>query len=207
MTRDQLVPHDAAATLGAGGIVALGAKLAEDQRSSPVTARAYPHPALREGTVIIRLEPDAVAAGTDAEMAAFGFGEPEVSKPIGQVRFRTLGFPAWALVNEPKKAKAALEVTDDMRKAKRLVQAKPGLPIVFENLVSGRPRVHAIHDPKFWDNWRKMPAWEFSRFRAVAERGTPKLATPLPAGTTAGQQKIEDLDTCVRYTRELLRRL
>ena len=62
-------------------------------------------------------------------------------------------------------------------------------------------------DPKFWDNWRKMPAWEFSRFRAIAERGTPKLATPLPEGKTAGQQKIEDLDTCVRYTRELLRRL
>ncbi len=43
-----------------------------------------------------------------------------------------------------------------------------------------------------------MPAWEFSRFRAIAERGTSKLATPLPAGKTAGQQKIEDLDTCVR---------
>ena len=90
---------------------------------------------------------------------------------------------------------------------RKFVQAKPGLPIVFENLVSGRPRVHAINDPTFWDNWRKMPAWEFSRFRAIAERGTPKLATPLPAGKTAGQQKIEDLDTCVRYTRELLRRL
>ena len=90
---------------------------------------------------------------------------------------------------------------------RKFVQAKPGLPIVFENLVSGRPRVHAINDPKFWDNWRKMPAWEFSRFRAIAERGTPKLATPLPAGKTAGQQKIEDLDVCVRYTRDLLRRL
>ena len=90
---------------------------------------------------------------------------------------------------------------------RKFVQAKPGLPIVFENLVSGRPRVHAINDPKFWDNWRKMPAWEFSRFLAIAERGMPKLATPLPEGKTAGQQKIEDLDTCVRYTRELLRRL
>ena len=90
---------------------------------------------------------------------------------------------------------------------RKFVQAKPGLPIVFENLVSGRPRVHAINDPKFWDNWRKMPAWEFSRFRAIAEGGTPKLATPLPEGKTAGQQKIEDLDTCVRYTRELLRRI
>ena len=67
--------------------------------------------------------------------------------------------------------------------------------------------IHAIYDPKFWDNWRKMPAWELSRFLAVAEKGTPKSATPRPAGKTAGQQRIEDLETCVRYTRELLRRI
>jgi sugar phosphate isomerase/epimerase len=90
---------------------------------------------------------------------------------------------------------------------RKFVQGKPGLPIVFENLVSGQPRIHAIHDPKFWDNWRKMPAWELSRFLAIAEKGVPKPATPLPAGKTAGQQRIEDLEICVRYTRELLKRL
>jgi sugar phosphate isomerase/epimerase len=90
---------------------------------------------------------------------------------------------------------------------RKFIQAKPGFPIIFENLVSARPRIHAIYDPKFWDNWRNMPAWELSRFLAVAEKGTPKPATPLPAGRTAGQQRIEDLEVCVRYTRELLRRL
>ena len=45
-TQPKLVAHDAAQTVAAGGIVALGAKLPEDQRTSPVTARAYPHPAL-----------------------------------------------------------------------------------------------------------------------------------------------------------------
>jgi 3-oxoisoapionate decarboxylase len=90
---------------------------------------------------------------------------------------------------------------------RKFIQAKPGLPIIFENLVSARPRIHAIYDPKFWDNWRKMPAWELSRFLAVAEKGTPKPAVPLAAGKTAGQQRIEDLETCVRYTRELLRHL
>ena len=87
---------------------------------------------------------------------------------------------------------------------RKVIAAKPGMPIIFENLVSGRPRVHAIYDPKFWDNWRKMPAYEFSRFLAIADKGTPKLPTPLPAGKTAGQQKIDDLDVCVRYTRKLL---
>jgi 3-oxoisoapionate decarboxylase len=90
---------------------------------------------------------------------------------------------------------------------RKFIQAKPGLPIIFENLVSARPRIHAIYDPKFWDNWRRMPAWELTRFLAVAEKGAPKPAVPLAAGKTAGQQRIEDLETCVRYTRDLLRRI
>jgi sugar phosphate isomerase/epimerase len=90
---------------------------------------------------------------------------------------------------------------------RKFMQVKPGLPIIFENLVSGNPRVHAIYNPQFWDNWKKMPAWEFSRFLAVAEKGTPKLATPRPEGKTPGQQRIEDLEVCVRYTRALLQRL
>ena len=89
----------------------------------------------------------------------------------------------------------------------KFIQTKPGLPIIFENLVSANPRIHRIYDPKFWDNWRKMPASELSRFLAVAERGTPKPATPRPPDKTAGQQRIDDLEVCVRYTRELLQRL
>ena len=89
----------------------------------------------------------------------------------------------------------------------KFVQAKPGLPIVFENLVSGRPRVHTINDPKFWDNWRKMPAWEFSRFRRD-RRTWHAEARDAPAGRQdCWPAEIEDLDTCVRYTRELLQRL
>jgi sugar phosphate isomerase/epimerase len=90
---------------------------------------------------------------------------------------------------------------------RKFIAAKPGMPIIFENLVSGAPRVHHIYDPAFWDNWRKMPAWEFSRFLAIAERGTPKPATPRPAGKTAGQQRMDDLEVCVRYTRDLLQRM
>jgi sugar phosphate isomerase/epimerase len=90
---------------------------------------------------------------------------------------------------------------------RKFVQAKPGMPIIFENLVSANPRIHRIYDPKFWDNWRHMPAWELSRFLAVAEKGTPKPAAPRPESKTAGQQRIEDLEVCVRYTRDLLQRL
>jgi len=81
------------------------------------------------------------------------------------------------------------------------------MPIIFENLVSGNPRVHAIYDPKFWANWQKMPASELARFLAIAEKGVPKPPTPRPEGKTAGQQRIDDLEVCVRYTRSLLQRL
>ena len=90
---------------------------------------------------------------------------------------------------------------------RKFVQAKPGLPIIFENLVSGAPRIHKIYEPAFWDNWRKDPAWEFSRFLAVAEKGTPTPPTPRPDGKTAGQQKIDDMAVCIKYTRELLNRM
>jgi carboxymethylenebutenolidase len=90
---------------------------------------------------------------------------------------------------------------------KKFVAAKPGMPITFENLVSGNPRVHKIYDQAFWTNWSKMPASEFSRFLAVAEKGKPTPAVPRPEGKTAGQQRIEDLEKCVRYTRDLLMRI
>jgi sugar phosphate isomerase/epimerase len=90
---------------------------------------------------------------------------------------------------------------------RKFVAAKPGLPIIFENLVSGNPRVHAIYDAKFWNNWQKMPASELARFMAIAEKGVPKPPTPRPEGKTQGQQRIEDLEVCVRYTRDLLQRL
>ena len=90
---------------------------------------------------------------------------------------------------------------------RKFIEARPGLPIIFENLVSGAPRVHKIYERPFWVNWSKMPAAEFSRFLAVAEKGKPTPAVPRPQGKTAGQQKIDDLETCVRYTRDLLTRI
>jgi sugar phosphate isomerase/epimerase len=90
---------------------------------------------------------------------------------------------------------------------RKFLKAKPGLPIIFENLVSGAPRIHKVYDPAFWTSWRQMPAWEFGRFLAIAEKGKPTPAVPRPATKTAGQQKIDDLEICVKYTRDLLRRL
>ena len=162
-----LTAHDSTVAIGAGGIVPLGAKLPADQRTSPVTARAYAHPAL-DKKLIVRLEPDAVAAGTDAEMAAFGFAEPQVSKSLGLVRYRTLGFPAWALINDPKKAKAALDVTEDFRKAKRLVAAKPGhAKEAFEKIAKQLQRTAPQFLPSFWEEAGRVVADQASSTMAA----------------------------------------
>ena len=168
LAKPQLLAHGPIDIINANGIAPLGAKLAADQRTSPVTARAYQHPALEAGVMVIRLEPDAVAEGTDAEMAAFGFSAPTVTKALGQVRSRTLGFPAWALVHEPKKAKAALEVTEDMRKAKRLVAAKPGhAKDAFEKIAKQLQRTAPQFLPSFWEEVGRVVADQASSTMAA----------------------------------------
>jgi hypothetical protein len=164
--RVQLQPHDAAATLRAGGIAPTDVELTGEERASPATARAYTHPALA-GRVVIRVEPEAVAEGVDAEMAALGFGEPDVTRHLGAVRYRTLGFPAWALVHDPKKAKFALDVTEDIRKAKRLIAAKPGhARDAFEKIAKrlGGKAPHFL--PSFWEE----------AGRAIADQASAPMA-------------------------------
>ena len=164
----ELQAHGPIDVINANGIAPLGAKLADDQRTSPVTARAYKHPALEDGVVVIRLEPDAVAEGIDAEMVAFGFSAPTVTKALGQVRSRTLGFPGWALVHEPKKAKAALDVTEDMRKAKRLVAAKPGhAKDAFEKIAKQLQRTAPQFLPSFWEEVGRVVADQASTTMAA----------------------------------------
>jgi sugar phosphate isomerase/epimerase len=88
---------------------------------------------------------------------------------------------------------------------RKFIAMKPGMPLIFENLVSRQARTFAVFDPNFWSSYRKMPAWEFSRFLTLAERGKPTPAAPLPEGRDPGRQQVEDLEVCVRHTRELLR--
>src|SRR5512140_1879906 len=165
--REPLVPHDPAQSLAAGGIVALGAKRPAEERTTAVAARAYPHPAL-DGKIIVRLEPEAAAEGTDAEMAAFGFGAPKVSAALGTVRYRTLGFPAWGLVNAPKQGKVALGVMEDVRKAKRLVSAKPGhAKDAFEKIAKTLQKSAPQLLPSFWEEVGRVVADQASTTMAA----------------------------------------
>jgi 3-oxoisoapionate decarboxylase len=87
---------------------------------------------------------------------------------------------------------------------RRYAQLCPGRAISLEIIVTG-PRRFPYLDPKFWDGYRHVPAWEFSRFLKLVENGTPHPLPPsVPKEQIAAQQR-QDLEASMRWTRELLK--
>ncbi len=76
----------------------------------------------------------------------------------------------------------------------------PGKALSLEILVT-QPRLFRCLDPGFWDGYRNVPAWEFSRFLAIAERGKPLPASLPPAREAAAVREREDLEASIRYLR------
>ena len=84
---------------------------------------------------------------------------------------------------------------------RKFQQLCPGRALSLEVIVTG-PRVFPIFVPSFWDGYRTVPAWQFSRFLALAEKGTPRPAPPKPADPAA-QERI-DLEASIEYTHKRL---
>jgi 3-oxoisoapionate decarboxylase len=82
----------------------------------------------------------------------------------------------------------------------------PGRPLSLEVIVTG-PRAFNYRTPKFWDAYRKTPAWEFARFLALAEKGAPREAPPRLEREAAAAREIEDLETSLRWTKSFLEKL
>jgi sugar phosphate isomerase/epimerase len=80
----------------------------------------------------------------------------------------------------------------------------PGRALSLESIVTG-PRVFPYRDPKFWDAYRTTPAWEFERFREIADRGKPHPDDLKPPDREANLRKErEDLEASINYTRKVL---
>jgi sugar phosphate isomerase/epimerase len=77
----------------------------------------------------------------------------------------------------------------------------PGKALSMEIIVIP-PRVFAFNKPEFWEGYRNVPAWYFSRFLAIAETGKPSAAPPKAADQAA--QEREDLEASIHYTHKLL---
>ena len=111
--------------IAAGALLPLGTSLAADCPVDTVSARSYRHRALGE-RVVVRLTPDVLAAGEDITFATLGFEAPNIAPSVAQQAQRGLGFPGWALVNDPKNARYALDVMKDFRREAKRAASKPG---------------------------------------------------------------------------------
>ena len=79
----------------------------------------------------------------------------------------------------------------------------PGRALSLEIIVTP-PRIFPFLQPRFWENYRSTPAWEFARFLAIADKGTPRNnPPPVPKDQTAQRQR-EDLEASLKYTKRLL---
>jgi hypothetical protein len=110
--------------LDAGGLLPVKSKVDADA-AEQVVARTYRHPALGDRPVV-RLASDRLGQAEDLAMEFLGFTAPDVSAPIALQQRRSLGFAAWALINDPKNARYALDLVKRMKAAARQAKSKPG---------------------------------------------------------------------------------
>ncbi|MDQ2901881.1 MAG: sugar phosphate isomerase/epimerase [Acidobacteriota bacterium] len=107
--------------------------------------------------------------------------------------------PAGAAVAWVRMGEGDVRIDDYVRKYADLC---PGRALSLESIVTG-PRVFPYRDPKFWDAYRRTPAWEFVRFVDIAERGKPHENPPVAKADAAARER-EDLDASLAYTKKLL---
>jgi sugar phosphate isomerase/epimerase len=69
---------------------------------------------------------------------------------------------------------------------RKYVAQCPGKAVSLEVIVSATPRIFDYRNPQAWELFRTTPAWEFARFLALCDKGTPR---PLPPpGQGRGQR-------------------
>jgi len=78
----------------------------------------------------------------------------------------------------------------------------PGRALSMECIVTG-PRMFAYRDPKFWDAYRDVPAWNFERFAEIAERGKP-FEIPRVDRAQMAQREREDLEASLAHVKTVL---
>ncbi|MEV5428064.1 hypothetical protein [Streptomyces sp. NPDC052701] len=112
-----------AALLDAGAVLPPGTTDRED--ADVLTVRTYTHPALDERR-IVRLVPGTLGEAEDLALDFLGLVREPQTHEVGQVRREALGFPAWALVNDPANGHHALALVRDVERLARQAKSRPG---------------------------------------------------------------------------------
>lgn len=113
----------AAALLEAGAILPAGTTDRDD--ADALTARTYTHTALGDRPVV-RLVPGTLGEAEDLALEFLGLARTTEAPTVGQVRRETLGFPAWALVNDPANGHHALALVKDIERLGRQAKTRAG---------------------------------------------------------------------------------
>jgi sugar phosphate isomerase/epimerase len=102
---------------------------------------------------------------------------------------------------------------------KKYVAQCPGKAVSLEVIVSGSPRIFNYRDPQAWEIFKTTPAWEFARFLALCDKGTPRALPPPGQGRAAGgggggrgagpnpeaqARNREDVEASLKWTSSLL---
>lgn len=113
----------AAALLEAGAILPPATLTGDD--TDTLTARSYRHPVL-PGRTVVRLVPGTLGEAEDLALDFLGLTREPDAPTIGQVRRETLGFPAWALVNDPANGHHALALVQDIERLAAMAATRAG---------------------------------------------------------------------------------
>ncbi|MGW4220848.1 hypothetical protein ACWEJZ_28015 [Streptomyces bacillaris] len=122
-TGDPAAEARAAALLDAGAVLPAGTSGRDD--ADALTARTYTHPALGDRPVV-RLVPATLGEAEDLALEFLGLSRAAEAPVVGQVRRETLGFPAWALVNDPANGHHALALVKDIERLGRQARTRAG---------------------------------------------------------------------------------
>jgi sugar phosphate isomerase/epimerase len=87
---------------------------------------------------------------------------------------------------------------------RKYIQKCPGKAVSLEIIVSGQPRMVRYADPAFWDLYRNTPAWEFARFLALCDKGTPILEPPADPNVTPAARNLANVEASIRWTQAFL---
>ncbi|WP_329184369.1 hypothetical protein [Actinacidiphila glaucinigra] len=116
-------PTTTAALLDAGAVLPPGTTTRED--ADTLTVRTYTHPVLDDRRVV-RLVPGTLGEAEDLALDFLGLTRQDEAPEVGQVRRETLGFPAWALVNDPANGHHALALVKDVERLARMAKSRAG---------------------------------------------------------------------------------
>lgn len=107
--------------------------------------------------------------------------------------------PEGAAVTWVQMGRGNVEIDSYVRK---YIELCPGRPLSLESILLG-PRVLPFRQPSFWDAYRNTPAWQFERYREIADRGKPLPDEPWEAPNEAARQR-DALDASLAYLRKLV---